>query len=134
MMTTFTGKTALIIEDDTSSILVLRKLLEQSGVSVEVIQDGHAIGPQILKVTKPDVIFLDLEMPQINGYEVINIIRHDAAIRDVPVVAYTTHTSHANKAKLAGFNGFLGKPLDSHLFPEQLARIFDGQSIWEIPG
>ena len=55
-------------------------------------------------------------------------------MKDIPVVAYTTHTSHLNAVKQAGFNGMLGKPLDSRQFPDQLTRILAGEAVWEVPG
>lgn len=130
----FKGKTALIIEDDETSILVLQKMLQQVGVTVMVIRDSIEAGHQLRQIVLPDVIFLDLEMPRSNGYVVLEVIREIPAMQAIPVVAYTTHTSHLNTAKHAGFDGFLGKPLDSHQFPDQLARILAGESVWDIPG
>ena len=62
------------------------------------------------------------------------MIREIAPMKDIPVVAYTTHTSHLNSVKQAGFNGMLGKPLDSRQFPDQLTRILAGEAVWEVPG
>lgn len=133
-MASFRGKNALIIEDDATSILVLQTLLEQMDIAVTSLSDSIEASRQLRQVALPDVIFLDLEMPRSNGYTVLEIIRDIPAMRDIPVVAYTTHTSHLNQVKRAGFDGFLGKPLDSRLFPDQVARILQGEQIWEVPG
>lgn len=133
-MVTFNDKSAVIIEDDETSIKVLQKLLEQNGVSVTIIRDSIEAVRQLRQAALPDVIFLDLEMPRSNGYVVLEMIREIPIFQDTPVIAYTTHTSHLKNAKQAGFSGFLGKPLDSRQFTEQLARILNGEAVWEIPG
>lgn len=133
-MLPFKGKNALIIEDDETSIMVLQKLLQHMGLTVMVIRDSIEASRQLRQVALPDVIFLDLEMPRSNGYVVLEVIREIAPMKDIPVVAYTTHTSHLNAVKQAGFSGLLGKPLDSRQFPNQLTRILAGEAVWEVPG
>jgi two-component system cell cycle response regulator DivK len=132
-MSQFEGIRALIIEDDQTSINVLMRLLNQLAIEADVIHDSAAMEEQLSAISRPDVIFLDLEMPAANGYTVLEMIQRDECFDGVPVVAYTTHTSHMNDARRAGFNGFLGKPLDSSLFPGQLARILNGEQVWEVP-
>jgi two-component system cell cycle response regulator DivK len=67
-----------------------------------------------------------------NGYDVLDRLKNDARFSNIPVVAYTTHVSHMNQARDAGFHSFLGKPLNDYLFPEQLNRILQGESVWEV--
>jgi len=130
----FAGKQALIIEDDTLSVKVLKTLLEQLGVEVSVIYDSIEAAETLQYIQKPDVIFLDLEMPRSDGYAVLAVIRAIDSLKGVPIIAYTTHISHMTSTRQAGFDGFLGKPLEHDKFPEQLARIFEGEGVWEIPG
>ncbi len=130
-MTSFENIHALIIEDDRVSIDVLQSLLLHVGVTHTSI--SRDIQQQINEIPVPDVVFLDLEMPGLNGYEVLQILRTHEAYQNVPIVAYTTHTSHLNTAHDAGFNAFLGKPINRHDFADNLARILQGESVWEIP-
>ena len=132
-MSQFEGIQVLIIEDDRTSINVLRRLLDQLDVAAAVIHDSALVKDELGEVNRPDVIFLDLEMPATNGYKVLELIQQDEIFDGVPVVAYTTHTSHLNDARRAGFDGLLGKPLDSGLFAGQLARILNGEQVWEVP-
>lgn len=132
-MTNFEGKTALIIEDDYTSILVMQQLLKQLNIEYEVIQDSSNIGNKLDVVKVPDVIFLDLEMPASNGYTVLQFIQRDARFDNIPVVAYTTHISHLNDARDAGFHSFLGKPIDGRQFPNNLEKILSGKPVWEVP-
>jgi two-component system cell cycle response regulator DivK len=132
-MSKFAGKSAIIIEDDHTSIKVLEQLLKQQGVSTKTILDSSGVENNLESSNVPDVIFLDLEMPHMNGYQVLEWIQGQAKFEDVPVVAYTTHISHLNDAKRAGFHSFLGKPIDGRSFANQLERILDGESVWEVP-
>lgn len=131
MSESFSGVRALIIEDEPTSIDVLRNLLDQLEVETSVIVGGPDVGQALNHEARPDVIFLDLEMPGLNGYEVLDLLRDDAEFDGVPVVAYTTHLSHMNNARDAGFDGFLGKPLSRAEFAEQFSRILDGDDVWE---
>ncbi|MBN1310945.1 MAG: response regulator [Anaerolineae bacterium] len=131
-MTDFKGVRALIIEDDQTSINVLQSLLTDLEVTSDVIYDSYTLAENLQATQRPDVIFLDLEMPSANGYTVLEYIRNDAAFEGVPVVAYTTHTSHMNEARRAGFDSFLGKPLSRSEFAEQLEQILNGESIWSV--
>jgi CheY-like chemotaxis protein len=130
-MSSFVGKVALIIEDDRVSIRVLQQLLEQLSIEVVVIDNSYKVFESLEYIGLPDVIFLDLEMPQNSGYKVLQYLHQSADLSNVPIVAYTTHTSHLNEAKKAGFHSFLGKPLDKDLFPNQLERILKGVPVWE---
>jgi two-component system, cell cycle response regulator DivK len=127
------GKTALIIDDNSSAIRVLEQLLIRESMTSLGIQDTHNIRKHLANASVPDVIFLDLEMPFTNGYAVLETIKGDARFKNVPVIAYTTHISHLNDAKRAGFDGFLGKPVDGRVFGSLVERILNGEKVWEVP-
>lgn len=130
-MTSLVGVRALIIEDEQTSVDVLTNLLDQLDVDTAVIYSGPDVLADLEAELRPDVIFLDLEMPGINGYEVLDLLREDAKFDGVPIVAYTTHLSHMNNARDAGFDGFLGKPLDRGQFADNLIHILNGGDVWE---
>lgn len=125
------GVRALIIEDDQTSIDVLENLLTQLRVESTVVLGGPDVAEVLAQKPRPDVIFLDLEMPGLNGYEVLDVLRNDDEFNGVPIVAYTTHLSHMNNARTAGFDGFLGKPLHRQEFENNLIRILNGEQVWE---
>lgn len=133
-MSIFDGKTALIIEDDASAIRVLEQLLGQLDIPSEAIHDSATVIQQLTEVAVPDVVFLDLEMPSSNGYTILEYMQKDSRFDGVPVVAYTTHISHLNDVKRAGFHSFLGKPIDGREFPTHLGKILNGEPVWEVPG
>ncbi len=130
-MLSIEGKRALIIDDDRRNIAVLRKMLDQMLVKSTAIDDSRNIEARLLEVDHPDIIFLDLEMPGTSGYDVLKMLQGSRKFVNVPIVACTVHTSQMNKGKAAGFHSFLGKPLDSHTFPDQLRRILSGNPVWE---
>lgn len=80
------------------------------------------------------VIFLDLEMPNYNGYDILQVFRGEPALNDVPIIAYTVHTNQVESVRQAGFDGFLGKPLIPAQFPNQIDRILKGKAVWEFGG
>jgi two-component system, cell cycle response regulator len=130
-MATFPSIKVLIIEDDSVSVAVLRRLLDQLLVESLVIRD-YEVRDYLQDVTGSSVVFCDLEMPNVTGYEVLKMIRQLPAFDGVPVIAYTTHISHMNEVRAAGFDGFLSKPLDSANFADQFNRILDGEKVWEV--
>jgi len=134
-MTTYDGTRALIIDDDEVSVQVLKALLENLRVTTSVIMgDGHSQLADLLESAEAaDIVFMDLEMPSMNGYLALNLLRTNPTFSAVPVVAYTTHTSHVNQARNAGFHSFLGKPIDGRRFGEQLGRILANEPVWDVP-
>ncbi len=131
-MSELSGRRALVIEDDQSSINILTQLMDKLDVFLDAIQDSIHIENILTQTERPDVIFLDLEMPRHNGYTVLKMIQAMPEFADIPVIAYTVHVSHLNEAKEAGFHSFLSKPLDPYDFANQLTRIMDGEPVWEV--
>jgi CheY-like chemotaxis protein len=123
---------ALIIDDNASNLGVLGELLSLEGVSFTKVQDPTKFQSVSKTLSRVDVVFLDLEMPELDGYKVLELLRADSRYDDVPVVAYTVHVSEINVARDMGFHSFLGKPLDADRFPDQLARILRGEPVWGI--
>lgn len=122
----------LIIEDDQMSIDVLQYSLQLLNITTDVILHITSIEEQLAAVPRPNIVFLDLEMPGHSGYDVLQIIRRNPDFTEVPIIAYTTHLSHINDVRNAGFDGFLGKPVDNDTFPQTIQRILNGEAVWEI--
>lgn len=121
---------ALIVDDNPKNLKVLAQLLAREGITVTEVVDSRKLAKLIPDLTPVDVIFLDLEMPGVSGFDARILLREQ--IEDVPIIAYTVHVSEINRVKKAGFDGFIGKPLDHALFPSQIARILNGEAVWEI--
>jgi CheY-like chemotaxis protein len=123
---------ALIIEDNPYNAEILASLLAAQGVDATIITEETGILDAVENAARIDVVFLDLEMPNQDGFEIFEALSAEAKLRSVPIVACTVHTSEINTARRLGFHSFLGKPLNAGRFREQLARILSNQPVWEI--
>ena len=123
---------ALIIDDNANNLGILAELLTMEGINCTQVQHIKNLNAALQGVSALDVIFLDLELPDMNGYQLLEKLKSDSRFRDVPVAAYTVHVSEVNVARNKGFHSFLGKPLDVDLFPDQLARILRGEHVWAV--
>jgi two-component system cell cycle response regulator DivK len=121
---------ALIIDDDVNNLEVLAELLNDAGVSHTALQDAKELDSALEGLQHIDVVFLDLELPGLNGYDLLDILKNEIGI-NAPIIAYTVHSSEAVNARRMGFDGFIPKPLDSARFPDQLRRILNGETVWD---
>ena len=101
-----------------------------SGVELTLSTARPSLSGVLPELEQLDIVFVDLEMPSIDGYEVLDMLRHDYGV-DVPIVASTVHLNEIATAREMGFHSFLGKPLKANRFPDQLARILRGEPVWE---
>jgi CheY-like chemotaxis protein len=120
---------AIIIEDDVNSAKVLAHLLLKEGIESIIVTHFAQFQPQNL--VDAAIIFVDLEMPGISGFEVLEVLMRDAQYQSVPIIASSVHLNEINQVRDAGFHSFIGKPLRKDVFPNQLRRILAGERIWE---
>jgi CheY-like chemotaxis protein len=80
---------------------------------------------------KPDLVFLDLEMPEMDGYQVLRSLRN-TLLEGVPIIACTVHLNEAATIREQGFDGFIAKPLDPKRFSAQMRQILNGERVWEF--
>ena len=122
---------ALIIDDNNFNVDVLVGLLKEEGFGSIRITQPKNLKKALADISDVNIVFLDLEMPDLDGFEVLAHLRADARFQDVPIIAHTVHVSEIKETHDAGFDGFIGKPLDGDKFPRQLARILSGKGVWE---
>lgn len=124
---------ALIIDDNPKNLNVLSRLLRTEGISSIQLTHSSGLEAALSQAENLAVIFLDIELPGDDGFMLLTRLKSDPRAQSVPVIAYTVHVSEINAAHRRGFDGFLGKPLDSEKFPQQLERILRGEPVWETP-
>ena len=116
----------LVVEDHHDTSFTLCRLLKLEGYEVEHAIDGIA-GFSTATSLHPDLIVTDLQMPRMNGIEMIKRIRQDLGLNGTPILvmsAYGRRTLH--EAMEAGANGFIEKPLD---FDSLLAKVRETLSV-----
>lgn len=84
------ARTILVVEDSATQALHLRTLLEQQGLDVLWARDG-AQGVQLARQQRPDLIVLDIQMPEMNGFEVCQRLKETAETADIPVIMFTRY-------------------------------------------
>lgn len=136
MATSLADATILIVEDNADNLFIGIELLRRAGAH---FCDGRASGQQLFKLIEAlgdrpiDVILLDLQIPREDGYAILKRIRDAPSLAQARVVALTANVmAHdVERARQAGFDGFIGKPLSKNRFPQQINRILQGESVWE---
>jgi CheY-like chemotaxis protein len=105
--------TILVADDNLFSRELMRELLEASGhVIIEAVNGRNAL--DLIRRNRPDVVFLDLQMPLQDGLSVIRELRNDARFHDLAVVAVTASAmlGDRERALAAGFDSYIAKPID----------------------
>jgi two-component system cell cycle response regulator DivK len=124
----------LVVEDNVSNFVLIARMLGFLGIHCEWKTSGYEVVEYADTLPKIDLILMDIRLPYEDGYSALRKIRNSSRLKDVPVVAVTAEASveQINKARLSGFDGFLGKPLDPDRFPDQIQRILAGEPVWEM--
>ncbi|MBE7513638.1 MAG: response regulator [Anaerolineales bacterium] len=123
---------ALIIDDNLGNINVLQHMLAQEGLTSTAIQDAAAVESRLASLPTTDVVFIDLEMPDVSGYDIFHLLKGQPAFKQARFIACTVHTMEIHNAREIGFDSFLGKPLKGEKFSGQLAKIMAGGTVWEV--
>ena len=105
------GKVILIVEDDPIIIKLIRDILTVSGYATLEAADGQQ-GVALARDKKPDLILMDLQLPIMDGFEAIKILKSDADTKDIPIIALTGYAMQSDKEKIyeTGCEGYLIKP------------------------
>lgn len=126
----------LIVEDNVRNYALLARLLSFMGVKqTEWKRSGwHVLEFAQDNMPRVDLILLDIHLPEEDGYEVLARLRQDEHFVNTRVVAVTADISNTNlaRARSAGFDGFLAKPINVDTFPDQIRRILHGESVWDL--
>lgn len=122
------GAKILYIEDNPDNRLLVRRVLMVEDYEVLEAAEGLA-GIELAIRKQPDLILMDMNLPQIDGYELTRRLRAIPALRNVPIIAMTANVMHGDREKSleAGCNGYIPKPIDVDALPEQIARFLQAQ-------
>ena len=120
---------ALVVDDEATNRLIIKSLLKRSGFEVVEAQNG-AESVELFEETAPDIVFMDIMMPVMDGYEAASLIKAKCGERFVPLIFLTALTDNASLARSieAGGDDFLTKPINATLLKAKIhsmSRIRD---------
>ena len=116
-------KTILIVEDNELNMKLFRDLLEAHGYQTIESRDGV----EALKVARderPDLILMDIQLPEVSGLEVAKWIKEDESLKSIPIIAVTAFAMKGDEEKIreGGCEGYLAKPISLTSFLETVER------------
>jgi CheY-like chemotaxis protein len=139
------GINVLLVEDDPGDVLITREALSTAKVlhNLNVVDNGEDAMTFLRRegeyagVVRPDLIFLDLNLPRLNGHEVLALVKEDETLRHIPVVVLTT--SNAEEDVLRSYdlhaNAYVTKPVDLDAFMSVVRQIDDFfLTVARLPG
>lgn len=126
--------TVLVVEDNVSNFVLIARMLGYLGIHCEWKTSGYEVVEYADTLPRLDLILMDIRLPYEDGYGALKKIRASDRLKNIPIIAVTAEASQEqmNKARVSGFDGFLGKPLDPDRFPDQIRRILSGEQVWEF--
>jgi two-component system cell cycle response regulator DivK len=118
--------TILIVEDNVKNMKLVSDLLRAKGYTTLEATTGEK-GVELALAHKPDLVLMDIQMPDINGIEAFGRIRADPRTAAVPVVAFTASVTPTDRNRIteAGFNGFVSKPIELKEFLATVKRMVE---------
>ena len=127
-------KTILYIEDNPENRLLVRRVLEVEGYRV-IEADSGKTGLQKAETMAPDLVLMDINLPEIDGYELTHRLKQMPDLAGVPVVAMTANVMKGDREKTlaAGCDGYIQKPIDVDQLPLQVARFLQAKQPWTHP-
>jgi CheY-like chemotaxis protein len=122
------GRHILVVDDDPRNLFVITAALEQHGAKVDNALNGRR-ALELLATVKPDLVVMDIMMPELDGYRTIEAMRADARLATIPVLALTAKAlpSDREKALAAGADDYLAKPADYDVLINMAAAWCEGR-------
>lgn len=116
--------TILYIEDNPENRLLVRRILEAEGYTVVEAEDAPS-GLKAAQSVSPDLILLDINLPEMDGYEFTARLRQTPGLKEIPIVALTANVMKGDRERTlaAGCDGYIQKPIDVDELPRQIARF-----------
>jgi len=116
-------KRILIAEDNLPSRELVREILETEGYDVVEASDGRQ-ALEMIFTAKPDLVVMDIQMPGLDGFKVVNEIRQIPQFAKIPIVALTAYAMAGDEERIlaAGFDAYTTKPIDAVVLTRQIER------------
>ena len=117
-------KCILVIEDNELNMKLVRALLKMGKYHVLEAINAET-GIQLIRKHRPDLVLIDIQLPDMDGLRATQIIKGDSTIKDIPVVAITSYAMQGDEQKAieAGCAGYMSKPIDTRSFVETISQF-----------
>jgi len=118
-----------IVEDDDEMSHAVKLMLQLLDYSVNIFRDARSVARQLLGGDRPDVMLLDINMPEVSGIDLLEFLRKQKGLKDLPVVMLSSETTdvQVDEAMEIGANGFIFKPVTIDELEEALNKALAGQ-------
>ena len=119
----------LIVDDDLTNIKLTKAYLLQLGYKEDSIVEAEDGEEALEKLRKDDIfdyILLDIYMPRMSGLELLDIIKNDNKLKDIPIIIFTTDDKKRAKAIAKGVDKFLVRPIDFNNFVKSISEFVKG--------
>jgi two-component system cell cycle response regulator DivK len=118
------GAKILYIEDNPGNRMLVRRILLVEDYDVFEAEDGPT-GIEVALREKPDLILMDMNLPDLDGYEMTKRMRAIPELTGIPIIAMTANVMQGDREKTlaAGCSGYIPKPIDVDELPQQIARF-----------
>lgn len=118
------SKVILTVDDSPSMRMLLKASLTAQGYTIEAAEDGEQ-GLQRMHELRPDLLITDINMPRMDGFELIEAVRATPELRGVPILVLSTEFSEEKKsrARSAGATGWITKPFDAAKLGAAIRRV-----------
>lgn len=116
----------LIVEDNEDNQDLMRFLLERAGYEVKTVENARE-GIDSARRESPDIILMDLSMPELDGWSAAREIKADPVLAKIPLIAVTAHTMAGDRRKAleAGFDTYISKPINIHMFDITVGKVLE---------
>ena len=119
--------TVYIADDEKNICTLLKRLIDWEGLNLSLAgeaNDGRTAWAEILEI-KPDIVIIDIKMPEMNGYEATSEIRKSSA--DIPIIAVTAYAFTEDEKRILenGFNGYLSKPIKAQTLLQKIKEFLN---------
>ncbi len=116
-------KRILVVEDNVTNMYLIRFILEKSGYEVIEAREG-AVGVELAIKEKPDLILMDIQLPDIDGLEATKRIRASDTDSEIPIIALTSFAMAGDRerALAAGCTGYIEKPINPETFIAEMEK------------
>jgi two-component system cell cycle response regulator DivK len=122
------ARTILYVEDAIDNRILVRRVLQAEGYAI--LEAGNAQeGLSIAKATQPDLILVDINLPEVDGLTLTAHLKANPHLQRVPIIALTANAMKGDRERslAAGCDGYIQKPIDVDLLPRQIARFLHSE-------